>query len=71
MNKHRGPDFGENNVFTYIYQPKVHKSHALREKNEKIISLIADQFTEKNNDDQLAKMAALHMKEKNKRDEKI
>lgn len=37
-------DFGDNNVFSYIYSTKVHKSHAMAEKKDKVIDMMRDQF---------------------------
>jgi len=39
-------DFADHNVFTYVYSQKIHKSHALREQNEKRISNIKKQYGE-------------------------
>jgi len=41
----KSPDFGDHNVFSYVYSQKVHKSHALRERNEKLISMMDGQFS--------------------------
>ena len=40
----RNPDFEKHNVFSYVYSQKVHKSHALREKNEKLVGLMDSNF---------------------------
>jgi hypothetical protein len=37
-------DFGEDNVFSYIYTTKQHKSHEYAKKKDHIIDLIKDQF---------------------------
>ena len=39
------PDFDEkHNVFSYVYSTKVHKSHALRARNEKVVNIMKEQF---------------------------
>lgn len=35
-------DYGQHNVFTYIFSEKEHKSHALAKKNEKLQGLIQE-----------------------------
>lgn len=35
-------DFGENNVFSYIYETKIHKSHAMADKKDKVIDLMKE-----------------------------
>lgn len=42
--KYKVDDFGDHNVFSYIYSTKVHKSHELGEKKDKVIEMMKDQF---------------------------
>mmetsp|Transcript_16848 Transcript_16848/g.28554 ORF Transcript_16848/g.28554 Transcript_16848/m.28554 type:complete len:245 (-) Transcript_16848:9-743(-) len=37
-------DFGENNVLSYVYQPKEHQSYKLGQKNEYLVGLIQKNF---------------------------
>ena len=37
-------DFGDHNVLSYVYTNKEHKSYKLRQRNEHLIGLMADQF---------------------------
>lgn len=36
------PDYGEQNVFSYIFEVKEHKSHQLRKRNEEMVNAIKD-----------------------------
>lgn len=38
----RTSDFGDNNVLSYVYTTKEHKSYQLRAKNEKLIGMMKD-----------------------------
>lgn len=38
------PDYQDHNVFTYIHEPKIHKSLAMGKKNEEMVNLMKDQF---------------------------
>lgn len=54
------PDYGEQNVFSYIFETKEHKSHQLRKRNEEMVNAIKDQFVNHREsrevkDDQLVK----------------
>lgn len=62
------PDYENHNVFTYIFETKVHKSHSMGKRNEHLINLMKDQFISKPkvmNDDDLLKQ----VKEQNERSE--
>lgn len=38
----RQADYDDHNVFSYIFENKVHQSHALRQKNEAAVNMIKD-----------------------------
>lgn len=67
------PDYQPHNVFSYVYSTKIHKSHALRERNEKMIDLIQKQFTSPMRTD-TTKEEEIYMRDRemiNKKDEKM
>lgn len=66
-------DFDDKNVFTYVYETKVHKSHALREKNDQRQKAIQDHFEspKKMTFAEEAALADMHQKAKNDRDEAV
>lgn len=66
-------DFDDRNVFTYVYETKVHKSHALREKNDMRQKAIQDCFDspKKMTFEDEARIAEYHQKVKNDKDEQV
>jgi hypothetical protein len=65
------PDYENYNVFTYIFEPKIHKSHSMGKRNEHLISLMKDQFITKprvvNDEDLLKQVKEQNEKSENER----
>jgi len=38
------PDWGNKNVFTGVYETKIHKSYEMGKKQDKVVNLIGNQF---------------------------
>jgi hypothetical protein len=65
-------DFGDHNVFSYIYSTKVHKSHAMADKKDRVIELMKDQFMNNKHDPaKINESVMMQMKERNNREEKL
>lgn len=62
-------DFSDHNVFSYVYAPKVHKSYAMGQKNEAVVSMMKEQFMQRHDPDLENQNMLKVVTEKNKKTE--
>lgn len=66
---HGVKDFGDHNVFSYIYSTKIHKSHAMAEKKDHMIDMMKDKFITRHDQSQVDKDVMNLMKDRNNKAE--